>query len=184
MRAMLPLVLFLASCMTGDGLQNKLRDATNEYNMSLRWYDIDRAAAWLPAASQRDFMEHYGEFDEELVVVDYELSRLDLDKNTGIARSRATISWHTDRELILRTTSIDQVWQYHEGRFVLVDERRAGGEPLALFAERGEPHPWLPGLQRYRVLHKIGKDNRHPRRNRAARAQQAARSPGGASPGS
>lgn len=170
----LSLLLLLGACATGDGMQNKLRDATSAYNRSVRWSDFDRAAAYLPEASQVAFLEHHDEIGERLVIVDYELTRLDLDKNTGIAASRAEISWHTDRRLILESTSVDQLWQWHEGRFVLVDERRSGGSPLAIFAEVGEdPHPYLPGIEAYRQIHSIGEDEKTGRRRRRGARRRA-----------
>ncbi|MEM9457251.1 MAG: hypothetical protein AAGF11_23940 [Myxococcota bacterium] len=186
----LVLVLLLGSvsaCATGDGMQDKLRDATTGYNRSIRWSDFDRAAAYLPDVSKVAFLEHHDEIGERLVIVDYELTRLDLDKSTGIAASRAEISWHTDRRLILESTAVDQLWQWHDGRFVLVDERRSGGAPLAIFAEVGEdPHPYLPGIKVYREVHSIGEDEKTGRRRRRAarrRAQAQAQAPA-SSPGS
>ena len=145
-----------SACMTGDGMQTKLRDASTEYNKSLRWRDLDRAAEWLPADSQQAFLARQDEYAKELVVLDYELTRLDLDKRTGVAASRAQLWWHTDDSTVVETTTVDQLWQFHEGKFVLVDERRGGGTRLGLFAEHDGEHPYLPGLQRYRKVHDIG----------------------------
>ena len=93
----LALLALAPACATGDGMQNKLYDATSAYNRSLRWGDIDRAAGWLPAPSQPSFLAHYDELSDELVIVDYELTRLDLDKESGIATSRAEMKLHTMR---------------------------------------------------------------------------------------
>jgi hypothetical protein len=160
------LVLGVApACATGDGMQEKLRDATSAYNRSLRWNDYDRAADYLPQTAQPAFLAHHDEIGDALVIVDYELTRLDLDKETGIAASRAEISWHTERRLIVETTAVDQLWQWHEGQFLLVDERRSGGAPLAIFAEPGEdPHPYLPGIEAYRKSYAIGEDDKTKRR--------------------
>jgi len=155
------------ACATGDGMQEKLYDATAAYNRSLRWSDYDRAAAHVPAAAQPAFLAHHDEIADELVIVDYELTRLDLDKATGVAACRAEISWHTDRRLIVETTAVDQLWQWHQGQFVLVDERRSGGAPLAIFAEPGEdPHPYLPGLESFRKANAIGEDEKSQRKRR------------------
>jgi len=171
MRAPLFLAILLAGgCMTGDGMQTKLRDATTEYNRSLRWRDLDIAATFLPVESKQAFLLAHEEFAEELVVVDYELTRLDLDKTTGVAASRAQIWWHTDDSTVIESTMVDQLWQFHEGKFVLVDERRSSGERLGLFAELVEDeHPWLPGLQRYRRDHEVGKDNKHKQKRAKTR---------------
>ena len=152
-------------------MQEKLRDATAAYNGSLRWGDIDRAAEWLPAEARDRFLARHESVDEELVIVDYQMTRLDLDRETGIAGSRAEIMWHTDRHLVVKTTRVDQLWQFHDGDFVLVDERRSGGDPLAIYAEVEEqPHPYLPGVEAYRKAHEIGKDNKKKgRRKRSHR---------------
>ena len=173
-----PLLLILAAaltgCMTGDGLQEKLRNASSGYNRALRWGDIDRAAEYLPSKSVNAFLETHDATSEKLVIVEYELTRLDLDRELGVAASRAQISWHTERQLIVKSTVVDQLWQFHEGDFVLVDERRAAGEPLAIFAEVEEtPHPYLPGLEAYRTEHEIGKENKGSKRKKRRRRRKA-----------
>jgi hypothetical protein len=172
-RLLFLVTVVLGGCMTGDGMQTKLRDATTEYNRSLRWRDVDVAAEYLPAESQQIFLAKHEEMGEELVVVDYELTRLDLDKTTGVAASRAQIWWHTDDSTVLETTMVDQLWQFHEGKFVLVDERRSGGERLSLFAEFLEDeHPWLPGLEHYRKTRAIGEDNKKHKGKRPAKKKK------------
>lgn len=165
------LTMLLSACATGDGMQEKLRDATRGYNGAVRWGDIDRAAQYLPGESQQAFLTKMEQAEEDLVIVDYEITRLDLDKTSGIAASRAVIQWHTDRRLVVETTAVDHLWQFHEGRFVLVDERRSGGTPLGVFAESGESgHPWLPGVEAFREANEIGKDNKKtPREKRKAK---------------
>lgn len=151
--------------MSGDGMQEKLRDASQGYNQALRWRDIDRAAEYLPAEAQQRFLAEQEEMGEELVVVDYDLTRLDLDKRTGVAASRVQIWWHLDDSTIVEDTTIDQLWQWNDGKFILVDERRASGTPLGLFAEVAEAeHPYLPGLADYRKRNHIGEANKKGRR--------------------
>lgn len=150
-----------AGCATGDGMQNKLQEASRGYNRNLRWGDFDRAAEYLPASSRSLFMAHHEEISDRLVIVDYQVTRLELNKEKGTAASRAEIVWHTDDMLIVQTTRVDQVWQWHEGNWVLVDEHRSGGKPLSVFAEPEDEHPWLPGLEMYREVYEIGEENRH-----------------------
>jgi hypothetical protein len=174
--ALLALAILVPACLSGDGLSDKFRDATRGYNGALRWGDIDRAAEFLPAASKEAFMNTQDLAREDLVIVEYEMTRLDLDHEHGIAASRALITWHTEKVLIVKHTMVDQLWQFHEGDFVLVDERRADGEPLPIFAEVEEdPHPYLPGLEAFREANEIGKENKGRKRSRRRPARAQAR---------
>jgi hypothetical protein len=172
-------------------MQEKLYDATRGYNRALRWGDFDRAADYVPPAAVDAFLSQSERVEEKLVILDYQLSRLKLDKQTGQAASRVEIQWHTDDRLIVEKTIVDQTWQFYEGQWYLVDERRARGKPLAIFAESerneddevvpGTPHPYLPGLEDFREEHEIGltpqekrtkdRDRRRKRRRSDARAE-------------
>lgn len=176
--------LLVSACVTVDNLQSKLRETTSEYNRGIRWGDIDRAADHLPAESQQAFMDQYEMVKEDLVIVDYEMTRLDYDTNTGVATSRARVDWHTDRVLVVKTTEVDQTWQFHDGKFVLVDERRSSGDPLAVFAEAAEnPHPYLPGLETFRKRHQIGEENKPEQGRKGKRRRGPAPAVAGRTPG-
>jgi hypothetical protein len=163
----LGLLTLLSGCMTGDGMASKIRDTTTAYNRALRWGDIDMAVEYVPPQSRDLFLDRHDVVEEKLIVVEYEVTRLDLDRERGVAASRAEIVWHTDRDMVVERTIVDQLWQYHDGKFILVDERRAGGTPLGIFAEVAEdPHPYLPGLEQYRKDHKIGEKNKYGTKKR------------------
>lgn len=149
-----------SGCAASDGMIDKLRDSARVYNRSLRWSDWDRAAEYLPPASADAFIEHHQDFEDRLVVLDYQLTRLEIDRQNGVAASQVEIQWHTDNQLVVRSTVVDHVWQWYEGRWFLVDERRSDGRPLAIFAERRDDgdHPYLPGLAAFRDEHAIGLD--------------------------
>ena len=168
----LALVTLASGCMTGDGMASKIRDTTMAYNRALRWGDIDHAVEYVPPQSKQLFLDRYDITEDKLMVVEYEVTRLDLDRERGVAASRAEIVWHTDRDLVVERTFVDQLWQFHDGSFVLVDERRSGGTPLSIFAEAAEdPHPYLPGLEAYRKEHKIGEKNKYEKSKRQRRKE-------------
>lgn len=150
--------MLLIGCASTDGMVDKLYDSTRAYNRSLRWGDWDRAAEHIPQEAADAFMDAHMAVEDRLVVLDYEMTRLEVDKVNGVAASQVEIQWHTDRQLVVRRTTVDHLWQWHEGRWVLVDERRSGGRPLAIFAEVSADgsHPYLPGLEAYRDTHAIG----------------------------
>ncbi len=168
-----------SGCATSDGMVEKLYDTTRAYNRSLRWGDWDRAASYIPQASTNAFIETHQAVEDRLVVIDYQMTRLEIDKLNGVAASQVELSWHTEDQLVVRTTTVNHLWQWYEGRWVLVDERRSGGKPLAIFAELAEdqPHPYLPGLDAFRDEYAIGLDpdekrKREREQRKAARARK------------
>ncbi len=163
MMLLLPLLgLGAQACATGDGMVDKLYDTTRAYNRSLRWADFDRASEHLPPASSDAFLDQHDLSRDKLVIIDYEMMRLKVNKQEGTAAARVQVQWHTDDRLIVEKTVVDQVWQWYEGRWFLVDERRISGEPVVMFAEGEkiagveEDHPYLPGLIKFREERGIG----------------------------
>jgi hypothetical protein len=177
--------LLLSSVIAGigcagasDGMIEKLYQSSRSYNRALRWGDWDRAVQYVPPKSADGFIESHQDVEDKLVVIDYEMTRMEVDKVNGIATSEAEISWHTQDNLVVRTTTVGHLWQWYEGRWILVDERRSSGRPLKIFAEVGEdqPHPYLPGLEAFRDEYAIGLDSDEKRkRDRERRKAEKAR---------
>lgn len=128
-------LLAVQGCAAADGMAEKFYDASRAYNRSLRWEDFDRAARHLPPESVNAFLDHHESIEDEIVIIDYDIERMKLEKQTGRAATRVNIAWHKDDETIVRNTVVDQQWQFHDGAWFLVDEYRVDGKPLALFAE-------------------------------------------------
>lgn len=164
-------VVTQVGCAASDGMIEKLYDSTRAYNRSLRWGDWDRAAEHLPVASADAFIDSHQAYEDRLVVLDYQMTRMEVDKVNGVASSQVEISWHTEDNLVVRTTTVHHVWQWYEGQWLLVDERRSGGKPLAIFAEIADdqPHPYLPGLAAFRDEYAIGLDADEKRKRERAR---------------
>ncbi|TPV94811.1 MAG: hypothetical protein B7733_13440 [Myxococcales bacterium FL481] len=150
--------LALASaCASADGMQSKLYDTSRAYNKALRWADYDLAARHVPAPWIEAFLDEHERLARDVVIVDYELTRLGINRERGTAESRVAMQWHTERRLVVETTVLVQAWQWHEGAWLLVDERVASGEPLTFVPSRdAEQHPYLPGLAEFRRMHGIG----------------------------
>ena len=149
------------ACATMSGLNDKFDIASRSYNRAVRWGDVDKAMAYLPPESVPGFLAEREDADEEINIVDYERLRVSVDPTEAEGFSRVVVHWHYDDSLVIETSVVDQVWQYYNGAWVLVDEWQVKGEPLFIFAERDEaepetPHPYLPGLSSFRETRMIG----------------------------
>ncbi len=141
-------------------MQEKLYDVSRAYNRALRWSDYDLAARYVPAPWVESFLDEHERLDHDIVIVDYELKRLRLDRQRGTAESRVEFSWHTEDRLVVETSVIAQAWQWYEGAWFLVDERLIAGEPVVFApAVLDKEHPYLPGLERFRSTYSIGPED-------------------------
>lgn len=154
MLARLGVVFLLAcasACASADGMQAKLYDTSRAYNKAVRWADYDLAARHVPAPWIEAYLDEHERLAKDIVIVDYELTRLGINRERGTAESRVSMQWHTERRLVIETTVLAQAWQWYEGAWLLVDERVLSGKPLAFVPDADdEEHPYLPGLARFR----------------------------------
>lgn len=168
-----------AGCAVGSGMQDKFDMASRSYNRAVRWNDLDAAMAYLPSESQPGFLAEREDADDEIEIVDYERVRLSLDPGNAQGSVRVIMRWHYDDSIVVETSVVDQVWQFFDGTWVLVDEWQIKGEPLFLFANRedGEtdvPHPYLPGLESFRETRMIGLSDAE-KRKKIREAKRAAK---------
>ena len=166
-------------CAVGSGMQDKFDVASRSYNRAVRWNDLDGAMAYLPSESQPGFLAEREDADDEIQIVDYERVRLSLDPGKAQGSVRVLMRWHYDDSIVVETSVVDQVWQFFDGAWVLVDEWQIKGEPLFLFANRedGEtdaPHPYLPGLESFRETRMIGLSDAE-KRKKIREAKRAAK---------
>jgi hypothetical protein len=122
----------MGACVAAnDQMQEKLHDATDAYFRHLRWQDFDRAVEYLPAESADAFLLQCEKWRENLVIVDEQLTRLKLEKKDGVALARREVHWHVNDSTVVKHTTIDQIWQWHHGNWVLVEETTVTGPSLA-----------------------------------------------------
>lgn len=151
----------LGGCATMNGLSDKFDIASRSYNRALRWDDLDSAMTYLPPESVAGFLAERDVTGDSIKIVDYDRVRVQVDQKLAQGFVRVMLQWHYDDSVTVETCIVDQVWQYHNGDWTLVEEWQIKGTPLFLFAEYDEdhpdaPHPYLPGLASFRETRMIG----------------------------
>ena len=140
---LLPLLLcvaFAAGCVSGIlNDRDRLKMALEEYNDGLRWGRVESSCAHLPEAERQKFAERFAQLQGDLEVMDYEVQRLQWDRDHGTATVRVDVSWSLKRRGIVERSVMEQRWQEVGGGWMLVQQRRIGGVPLPLLDE--EPAP-------------------------------------------
>ena len=111
----------------------KASEAAREMNMAARWGKMDEAAALIGPKESAQFLKHRKEWHGEVRVVETELAGLDMHDATH-ATVQVDVSWNFADDPNLRTTRLSQEWSDAEGKWVMVDEKRVGGD-TGLFGE-------------------------------------------------
>lgn len=162
-----------------NGLSDKFDIASRSYNRALRWDDTDSAVAYLPPESVHGFLAERDTTDDVVKIVDYDRVRVQVDQKRAQGFVRVMLQWHYDDSLTVETCIVEQIWQYHAGDWILVEEWQIKGTPLFFFAEYDEddpqaPHPYLPGLESFRETRMIGLSDAE-KRKRIREAKRSAR---------
>lgn len=106
------------------------------YGEGLRWRDFPTAALRVMPARREQFLDQREKLDEDLRVVDWEMTRLEYESSNNRARVQIEYRWLLDSRGIVHTTVTRQSWSRHGDRWMLRREVRVRGEPMP-----GVPEP-------------------------------------------
>ncbi len=102
-------------------------------NMAARWGKMDDAANLTGPEESSEFLKRRSEWHGEVRIVETELAGLDMHDATH-ATVQVDVSWNFADDPNLRTTRLSQEWSDAEGKWVMLEEKRVGGD-TGLFGE-------------------------------------------------
>ena len=132
------------SCTTMFSDREKLVMAVREYNDGVRWSRLDQAVGRMVPDSRQRFLDRHAALAEELDITDYDVTRIDVERET--ATVTVEVSWSLKRRGLLERTIVVEDWKRQRGDWVLVKESRLRGAPLTLFDERAPPVATAPNV--------------------------------------
>src|SRR4051794_32529262 len=102
---LLALAALLAGCAgTLVPRRDELKLAVMEFNDGVRWDKPESSAAHLPLERRGPFAERASRLADELEVMDYDVQRIELDRDKDTAEVRVEISWSMKRRGIVERT--------------------------------------------------------------------------------
>jgi len=134
--AILAVVLFGAACMPPSAKAYALTDAVRTYTEGVKWERFESAAAVLPAAQRRGFLDERDLLAKDLRITDTEILRV--DERDRRAEVLVKLSWYSERENIVHTSVATQRWERQGKSWKLVDERRSRGDEMPGLQEDDE----------------------------------------------
>ncbi len=136
------MMLAPSACTGGETPGQKLQFAVMTYNHSLRWGNLQAAAAYLKADKREEWLKRRRRLMETVNLLDYELVDVrHLEMTSLDAEVTVTFTWSTKTSNIVETTSILQTWKYldEEKRWELEGQKEIEREiPLESESIEGE----------------------------------------------
>jgi len=136
MRLLSPVLLVVlvgAGCTGGlFSERDRLKTALEEFNEGLRWGKVDAAASHLTIPERQPFAERFGAVADDLEIVEYEVQRIQWNREKGTAEVRLSLSWSSKRRGLVDKTILEQHWEDVHGGWFVTRQKRLSGTPLPL----------------------------------------------------
>jgi hypothetical protein len=126
------LVALMLACAPPTPAQ-KATDAARELNMAARWGNMTEAMGRADPKVRLEFAKKRATWHSNVRILETELTGLNM-KDATHATVHVDVSWMFSDDPTLRVTRLKQEWSDAEGKWVLLAEKRVGGD-LGLFGE-------------------------------------------------
>lgn len=129
-------VLLGAACLTPTQRREEtlVREA-RMFNDDLRWGRYEQLTASLPREEAQALLARVDAVAEDLVMADYEVTSITFHTGSEAATSMVKLDWYTRARPTLRSTTLEQRWEYKNGKWVCVKQRRVRGDRFPLVIE-------------------------------------------------
>jgi hypothetical protein len=124
-----------ACLMPAQRREDTLQREVRLWNDDQRWGRWDAVMAAMPEADGRALLERVELVEKELVLGDFELTGIRIGDGSESATVTVKLDWYWKRDMLVRTTHLEQRWEFQQGRWLMVGQRRARGERLPLVPE-------------------------------------------------
>ena len=130
------LAFALGACLTpGQQRRDSFLRVAREFNDDLRWGRYETAVGNLPPDEAQRFLERVRLVGPDLQLGDQEVTQITFESDDA-ATVDVRFEWFSRREMVVHNTSLRQRWEHRGGRWLLVEQRRLGGDRFALVPER------------------------------------------------
>ena len=136
------LVIAAAGCLMPEQRREEgLTKAAMEYNNELRWGRYEHMARFLSQDETQALIVRSRDLGEDFSIADNDLALVQVVPGAEKATVVTEVTWYSQRRALLNKSTIEQHWQWSDGRWTLADQRRIHGvrfplvpEPLAKVA--------------------------------------------------
>ena len=116
----------LAGCMMPPTPMMRAQEATQEFNLDLRFGRAESALEKVAPAARNDYAEHHRAWGSNVRIAELEVAGMH-PKNDHDVDVIVNVEWYRPENQDLRTTTLKQSWHDQNG-WQLVAETRTGGD--------------------------------------------------------
>jgi hypothetical protein len=145
-------LLLLVGCAGQQKATDDLMEHVRGYQEGLRWRRWDEAAVHIEPDKREIFLDEHDQLDDELLIDDYEIERVKMERGRKAAKVLIRYSWHLDSVGLVNESLVEQMWHQRGKLWLVVAERMKHGKRLPLLMEEEKPDPVLEKKKRARVI--------------------------------
>lgn len=128
--------LLAAGCLMPEQRREEgLTKAAIEYNNELRWGRYEHMARYLSKDETEALLMRSRDLGEDFSIADNELAQVQFVPGAEKATVVAEVTWYNQRRALVNRSTIEQHWQWSDGRWILADQRRIHGVRFPLVPE-------------------------------------------------
>lgn len=135
--ALSAILLFTAtSCLTATQRREEdLMLNARMWNDDFRWARWDIVGQAMTREENEAFQERRRLVDEDLAIVDYEVTSIRFLPRSQAATVDVNLEWYRKTEPSVRRASLQQRWEHRAGRWMMIKQRRVRGDRFPLVPE-------------------------------------------------
>jgi hypothetical protein len=138
----LPGLIFAACLMTpGQQREETLVREARMFNDDLRWSRYEQMVKAMPADEGPLFLGRANAVGEDLDFGDNDVVSITFGSPSETAVVVVKIDWFYKRDLVVRSTTLEQRWRFEDGRWSMIKQRRLRGDRFPLVTEPVAPPP-------------------------------------------
>jgi hypothetical protein len=135
--ALVFLCLGAAACVApSQRREESLMKVAHEFNDGLRWGRDDQVLRCLSREEARGLQARRADLGEDFTMADHEVKSIDLGPGAQSATVVAEFSWFSQRRGVVQKSTIEEKWDWSDGRWLVTAQRRIAGARFPLVPER------------------------------------------------
>jgi hypothetical protein len=132
----------LFGCMgTTQRREDVLIENSRTFNDDWRWGRWDAMAGAMVREEGTAFLTRAQNLESELMLADFEVTSINFQSGSETATVIARFEWYLKRDPTVRNTTIEQLWKFQDGRWMVAKLRRTRGDRFGLVTEPASPLP-------------------------------------------